>query len=238
MTRRCPAREPPWPPGKRRRLLIGFRLAAQDYALALREVAEVLRVPTHFAEVPRTDDAMLGVIAFRDGLLPVVSLHTLLGLPDPPASNAALGQDARIVVTDFDGMPIGLLVDRVSGLLAVPAGTIDPVPPVLLRGGEAQIEGICRLRDGRLVALLSPGRLFDPATRRAPADPRRTKPCPQRGFAIPHAARRGRRDGRCSSSSALATRRMACRSPPSAKWSAGPIRCLPCRVRRTSSKAS
>ncbi len=142
--------------------LVGLRLGGQDYALPLDAVDRVMRVPASLIRVPRTEDAMLGTIAHDGGLLPVVSLRLLLGLP---ASAGALAA-ARIVVTGVTGVPVGLMVDGVTGTLDVPRCMIDAVPPVLLRGAaEAQIVGICRLEGGRrLVSLLAAGRLFDAET--------------------------------------------------------------------------
>jgi purine-binding chemotaxis protein CheW len=147
--------------------MIGLKLAGREYALPLDKVAEVIRVPGArvpgaLAEVPRTDNAMMGAIALRHALLPLVSLRVLLGLPLGDVDRAA----ARIVVTSIGNINVGLMVDVVTSILRVASTSIDPVPSVLTRGtGEAQIEGICRLDGGqRLVCLLSPARLLDAKT--------------------------------------------------------------------------
>jgi purine-binding chemotaxis protein CheW len=142
--------------------LIGFELAGQEYALPLDKVVEVRALSDAMSDVPGTERAMLGVIEFRGGLLPLVSLHFLLGLPD-----AAVKPDAqRVVVTRIGAALVGLVVDGIKEILRVPLEAIDPVPPVLTRGkGEARIEAICRLEGGRrLVSVLAPARLFDDQT--------------------------------------------------------------------------
>lgn len=58
---------------------ICFLLAGQDFALPLDQVIEVALFPSDIAEVPRTDQAMLGVGTLRNTLVPLVSLHVLLG---------------------------------------------------------------------------------------------------------------------------------------------------------------
>ena len=143
------------------RALLGLRVGGQEYAIGLDRVAEVMRPPATLAEVPRTDGAMLGAAAYRGGLLPLVSLGVLLG-----HSGAVVARGARVVVAELGGLRVGLVVDGVTGTLAVPATALDPVPPVLTRGaGEAALEGICRLEGGRrLVGLLSAARLFDAPT--------------------------------------------------------------------------
>ncbi len=141
--------------------LIGLRLARQDYAIRLSEVVEVLVLPPDRAHVPHSDRAMLGVIARPGGLLPLVSLRALLGLPaDTP------GASGRIIVTSLGAAAVGLVADAVNEILRVPPGAFDPVPPVLTRGrAEARIEAICRLDGGqRLVCLLAVAALLDAET--------------------------------------------------------------------------
>lgn len=149
--------------------LLGFTLAGQQYALPLDRVLEVARMPAEVTGLPAAEQAMAGVIAFRGGLLPLVSLRALLGLP------AADRREARIVVARLGGNrpdghrvghKVGLVVDALQAILRVPAEAVDPVPAVLTRGtGEARIEAIARRDGGRqLVSILSTERLFDPAT--------------------------------------------------------------------------
>jgi len=141
--------------------LIAFPVAGQDFALPIERVEAVARLPA-VTPLPRAEAAMLGVVPFRGGLLPLVSPHVLLGLPTPALPPGR----ARIVVTRLGKTLAGLVVDGVPAVLRLPAGAIDPVPAVLTRGtGEARVEAIGRLAGGaRLVSILSPERLFDAAT--------------------------------------------------------------------------
>lgn len=136
--------------------LLAFELEGQAYALPLEQVSEVLTVPERLAVVARSDDAAIGVHNLRGRLLPVVSLRRLLGLGD------GSGVESRIVVARLGDALVGLAVDRLHAILRVPDGAIDPAPSALNRGeGEAQVQSICRLPDGRgLVAILSAERLF------------------------------------------------------------------------------
>lgn len=142
--------------------LLTCGIAGQDYALALDQVAAVVKLPAAVTLVPHSDQAMLGVIPFHGRLLPLVSAHALLGLPTDELDHAR----ARILVVHLGRMAVGLVVERTDAILRVPETAIDPVPPVLTRAaGEARIEAICRVDGGRrLISLLSPARLFDEAT--------------------------------------------------------------------------
>ena len=157
-----PAAVPAATPATAEVALVAFSLAGQAFALPLAEVAEVTRMPAAIAELPRADAAMLGAVAFRGGLLPLVSLRVLLGLAGAPPGPA----QPRVVVARLGAGLVGLVVDALQAILRVPETALDPVPALLTRGaGEARVEAICRLEDGRgLVAVLAPRMLFEAAT--------------------------------------------------------------------------
>ncbi len=138
--------------------LMAFELAGQDYALPLEQVREVMAMPAGVAAMPRTDAAMIGAVALRGAVLPLVSARALLGLAE-----RRLRGDERVVVTLIGDAAIGLVVDRLSAILRADESAIGPVPAVLNRGrGEARIEGLYRRPDGRgLVSILNPERLFE-----------------------------------------------------------------------------
>ena len=144
----------------RRVSLLSFDLDAQEYALPLDRVREIIQLPEHVAEMARSETAIVGVVTLRDRLLPLVSLRALLGLP-PRGDALARG---KVVVLPMGRGAVGVVTDRTREILHVDTEAIDPAPALLTRGeGDAEITSICRLDRGRrLVALLSPDRLFRP----------------------------------------------------------------------------
>lgn len=136
---------------------LAFLVSGQEFALPLDAVISVQTLPRDIAEVPRTDDAMLGMIPWRDRLLPVISLKTLLDL-----SGSTAIERSRIVICRIGEASVGLVVDTISSIIRSPASGIDPVPAVLTRGNaEAEIAGVCRLDDGRrLISILATDRLL------------------------------------------------------------------------------
>ena len=143
--------------GVREIVLLGFELAGQNYALSLEHVREVMALPPDIVAMPRLDEALVGVVAYRGAFLPLASLTVLLGLP-PSVPTAT----TRVIVAKIGASTVGLLVDRLSSVIRAPETSIGPVPTVLNRGvGEAQIDAIFRATDGtRLVSILSPEQLF------------------------------------------------------------------------------
>ena len=149
-----PAAAPPRP----QVALVSFELDRQEYALPLDRVREIIPLPDHVSEVPRSETAVVGVVTLRDRLLPLVSLRALLGLP----GDLDRERGGKVMVLSLGSGSVGMVADRTREILRVDPGLIDPAPALLTQGaGEAEITSICRLDHGkRLVAVLSPDRLF------------------------------------------------------------------------------
>jgi len=165
-------------PGDREQL-VTFDVAHQEYGLALETVQEILPAPETTAVVPRSEDLVLGVMTYRDTLLPLLSLRGLLGFP----AEGQKGGREKVLVTRVGGALVGLVADRVRAILSAAADQVDPTPPMLAArtGGEARVKAIFRGDGGRrLVSILAPEQLFrEDAMRRlgeahlptTPADP-------------------------------------------------------------------
>ncbi len=138
--------------------LVSFTVAAQEYAIAIESVQEIVQVPPHITEVPKAPPQVLGVISLRERLLPLVSMRSLFNLPEVEAD-----EQRRIVVVGLPGgAQVGLVTDTVKEVLSVPRQQAEPVPDVLARGHDLQeFESICRLDEGRrLVSIIKAEKLL------------------------------------------------------------------------------
>lgn len=132
-----------------------FDLAGQAYALPLEQVREVTLPPAELTALPQTEAMMLGVMPLRGGLLPLISMRALLGLPTKPS----LAGD-RVIVATLGAVSLGLVVDTVRAILRTRERDVGAVPSVLNRGaGEARIDAIVRSPAG-LVSVLATERIF------------------------------------------------------------------------------
>jgi purine-binding chemotaxis protein CheW len=134
---------------------LGFALAGQSYGLPLDAVVEVATIPKSIAELPRTEAVLLGVSDYRGQVLPVLSARGLLGL-------AGDTLDGRLVVVRLGGDRVGLVVDEVNAIVRASAERLGKAPTLFNRGGgEARIDTVLRLADGRgILAILTPDRLL------------------------------------------------------------------------------
>jgi purine-binding chemotaxis protein CheW len=138
------------------RRLVTFDVAGQEYALDLEGVQEIVTAPDSLTQVPGSDDAVQGIMAYRERLLPLLSLRILLGLP-----SAAVARN-KVIVTLVGDTLVGLIADGTRSLVAVDPALVEQAPPILSAraGGEAQIAEIYRGGKGRLISILVPRRLF------------------------------------------------------------------------------
>lgn len=139
------------------RAFLSVRIAGQSFAVALKDVHEVVALGAELATTNRPDDVILGMTEYRGTVLPVAAAKNLLGLRSHGERLAA-----RIVIVEFQGTRIGLAVDSVQTIVRLASSQIDTVPAVLKSGqGPAELEAIGRPGDGQsLIAILSTEKLF------------------------------------------------------------------------------
>ena len=139
--------------------LVSFEVAAQEYALPIESVEEIVQLPERVNEIPNAPQHLVGVINLRNRMLPLVSLRSLFGLAPPPADLVS-----RVVVVSrkVDGASVGLVTDTVKEVVRAPKSAIDPMPRMIAaRAGPKQVESICRLDGGkRLISIMAPEQLF------------------------------------------------------------------------------
>jgi len=117
--------------------ILAFRLGGEEYAVMVSDVREVLKV-RELTAVPNAAGHILGVASLRGTMLPVIDLCKRLGL-----APGARDDKARIVVVSPDEEDVGLIVDRVTGVLRIPPDSVKPAPENIERGGE-YLRGIVR----------------------------------------------------------------------------------------------
>lgn len=97
-----------------------FSLGGEAFAVAIEKVREIIRVP-HMTWVPGSSELVRGVINLRGNVVAVIDLAGILSLPAPDESALS-----RIIVVDFDGDMVGMLVDSVSQVAEIVPSVIEP----------------------------------------------------------------------------------------------------------------
>jgi purine-binding chemotaxis protein CheW len=130
------------------RQLVVFTLGAEQYALPIEQVHEIIRY-----DEPRSVASPIswvrGVISLRGRIVPVYDLAARLGV------NSELSDQTKIVIVESGEETAGVIVDEVEEVLTVEEVDFEEVP-----GADSDlIESIAKLGD-RLVVLLKPSTIF------------------------------------------------------------------------------
>ncbi len=133
--------------------LVTFSIGEEEFGVEILKVQEIIRM-LEITRVPKAPDFVEGVINLRGKVIPVIDLRLRFGLQ-------AKGHDkkTRIIVIEINQMIVGFVVDSVSEVLRIPAGTIEPPPPVISGLDSEYISGVGKL-DDRLLIMLDLNRLL------------------------------------------------------------------------------
>ncbi len=133
--------------------LVSFHVGGEEFGIDILRVQEIIRIQ-QLTRVPNSPACMEGVMNLRGKIIPVIALRKRFGLEEAPPD-----KQSRIVVVEIEGTVIGFVVDAVSEVLRLPAGTVEP-PPRLGLVEREYVSGVGKLGD-RLLILLDADRLMD-----------------------------------------------------------------------------
>jgi purine-binding chemotaxis protein CheW len=127
--------------------VVVLHVDGSDYAVPISSVHEIVRVP-EITPMPEADGDVEGLINLRGQVLPVVNLGSRLGFPLTERTS-----DTRIIVVEGPDGAAGLLVDAVTQVLKLPAGSVAPPNPVAVALKRPAVCGVARVGE-RLILLL------------------------------------------------------------------------------------
>jgi purine-binding chemotaxis protein CheW len=103
-----------------------FQLAEEGYGIGILKVREIIGM-LPVTPVPQTPHFLKGVINLRGQVIPVVDLRLKFGLLEEEYT-----ERTSIIVVEVKGVsnsiPIGIVVDTVSEVINITAGSIEPPP--------------------------------------------------------------------------------------------------------------
>jgi purine-binding chemotaxis protein CheW len=116
-------------------LYLTFTIGEEVYGIGIGCVKEIIGLQP-IAEIPDLPEHVKGVINLRGSIIPVMDVRLRFGKP-------TIQYDSRtcIIVVDAAGAQVGLIVDRVSEVAAIPEGEIVP-PPAINRREAGYIRGL------------------------------------------------------------------------------------------------
>jgi len=99
-----------------------FFLAGEEYGIEILSVHEIIGMMP-ITSVPGTPEYICGIINLRGKIIPIVDLRSKFGM-----ESKAQTAETCIIVVHVQGVEVGIVVDRVSEVLNIAAGDIEPPP--------------------------------------------------------------------------------------------------------------
>lgn len=132
---------------------LGFLLENEEYVVEMERIKEIIKLK-EITEIPGSPPHLLGIISLRGIVVPIIDARKRLGLvakePD---------ERSRIIVLYNEDEFIGILVDKITGIMELSEDKTEP-PPDSLTPDEAKfIRGINRFGE-RIVIILNTERVL------------------------------------------------------------------------------
>ena len=132
--------------------MVTFNLGQEEFGVNILQVQEINRM-VEITEVPQTENYVEGIINLRGKVIPIINLRKKFGMPDKEYDN-----HTRIVVVDIGGETVGMVVDGVSEVLRVPAGSLEEAPRlVAVSNGDSSgaefIKAVVKMENRMLIYL-------------------------------------------------------------------------------------
>lgn len=125
-----------------------FRIGNESYGIGIRFIIEIIELQ-HISEVPEMPPYVKGVINLRGKVIPIVDLRLRFGMEE-----RAYDDRTCIVVTEINGVIIGLIVDTVEEVMEIPEDQIDPPPRFKTSAGKDRyIYGMGKVGDAVKIIL-------------------------------------------------------------------------------------
>lgn len=131
-----------------------FVTKGQEFAIQGMRVTEI-SAPMPMTKVPGTRPYIEGIINLRGRLVSVIDFRKKFGF-EPKGSD----EDTRIMMVEYGGYPIGVIVDQVEEVIKIPGEKVQGLPEgIAAPASEKFIKGVGML-ENRLIILLDADKLL------------------------------------------------------------------------------
>lgn len=124
-----------------------FSLGIEDYAIPLLMVKEVISIP-ETTPIPKAPKHFIGLMNLRGQVISIVDLRNKLTIKPKEETS-----DSAVIIVDFQGINIGVIVDSINRVLAFSTNEIQEMPELNSQVKSDYIRGVYKKEDGLTVLL-------------------------------------------------------------------------------------
>ncbi len=134
--------------------MVTFSLGGKDYGIDIMKVKEILKV-NKFTYVPNSEPYVKGVYNLRGDIISIIDFRKMFRVPEEKKSDDL----ENIIVLTIEDNRIGVIVDAINKVVAVPSETIKEPHPIFSNINVKYIMGIVE-RDTRIYIILDVDRIL------------------------------------------------------------------------------
>lgn len=130
-----------------------FFINKQTYAVEIRHITEIIGIQK-ITKVPNVKPFIIGIINLRGIIVPIIDIRKRFNM-----APKEFDEKTCIIVINYDGVEIGLIVDEVAEVINIPFDELSP-PPETNKGTESRfIEAMAKI-NSRIIILLNPDKVL------------------------------------------------------------------------------
>ncbi len=148
--------------------MVTFSLGGKDYGIDIMKVKEILKV-NKFTYVPNSEKYVKGVYNLRGDIISIIDFRKMFGVPEKQKEDEL----EDIIVLNLDDNRIGVIVDSINKVIALPSETIKEPHPIFSNINIKYIMGIIEKGTG-IYLLLDVERILGSENEEEEAEERRT----------------------------------------------------------------
>jgi len=118
-----------------------FEIAGTTYGVASQSVQQMEMIE-HITPLPNAPAFVEGVVFTRGQVIPAIDLRSRFGFEKQERSNRT-----RLIVTNWKGRVVGLIVDSAREFISIPKGAIQSTPETMVGMSGQYLKGIVTIAD-------------------------------------------------------------------------------------------
>lgn len=130
---------------------LSFTLADERYCIEIMKVKELMGL-ANLTKLPQTPSFIKGVINLRGQIIPIIDLRSKFGLAEKEY-NKRTGVIVVELVFEEENMLLGLVVDTITDVVAIPEEQIKKLPYINSKIRSEFIKGVANTDNGLKIIL-------------------------------------------------------------------------------------
>jgi purine-binding chemotaxis protein CheW len=118
---------------------IGFKVSEEEFLLPMEGVREIIMLPK-ITYVPRSNDAIEGIIALRGEIMPVLNLRRLLGFSKGETTPAT-----RVIILQGPNGGFGSIVDEITDVVWLQRHEIETIAQNFFSSEYKVLAGVAKI---------------------------------------------------------------------------------------------